>query len=336
MIVGTVCFSTDQGLGYLARDFYRHGIVTHPIILAHGRRQSHPEWYPPGTPFVHDYRHPDVINELAKCDCVLFFETPFDWTLIPRLRLRGVRTALMPMHECMPDPLPHIPDLILSPSELDHQWAVRAVGDRADLAMLTVPVEVPWRQRTKCEVFVHNAGNGGLRGRNGYMEVLEALRYIESDAKFIIRRQEPCTLSESYALKLLGPKRVTVVDGTVPFDQLWTEGDCLLFPEKFNGLSLPLQEARAAGMLVMATDRFPMNTWLPRSPLIYPTGHTLSRVSPRCAEFHEAIIQPEEIARSIDEWYGRDISVYSQDGRRWAEENSWAKLGPMYKEVLAP
>ena len=37
-----------------------------------------------------------------------------------------------------------------------------------------------------------------------------------------------------------------------------------VFPEKFNGLSLPLQEARAAGMLVLATDRFPMNTWLPR------------------------------------------------------------------------
>ena len=87
-------------------------------------------------------------------------------------------------------------------------------------------------------------------------------------------------------------------------------------------------------MLVMATDRFPINAWLPTEPLVKPSGYQKARVATRCREFDEAIIDPKDIASKIDEWYGRDISEYSRQGRQWAEENSWDALKPKYLEVL--
>lgn len=366
MKVGTVCLSTDQGLGYLALDFFKHGVVTDPVIISHGKRPDHQEWYPTGTPFFNHYSHPGVFANLVKCNSVLFFETPFDWTLIPRLRERGVRTVIMPMHECMPDPVPNHPDVYLCPSMLDEQWASLLPGffmGHPRIKFLPVPVNVPWRQRTKCEVFVHNSGNGGLRGRNGTRELLAAMEFVESPITLILRSQ--CQLEVPVFQKFVPWKMLQRVGETVSFDQLWDEGDCFVFPEKFNGLSLPLQEARAAGMLVMAADRFPMNTWLPTkvrltlkdemmtdpgesiidcdwppedmywpTPLIPVEKELPTKVSMRCATFNEAIIRPRDIAAKIDEWYGRDITEYSLSGKAWAESMSWDTLKPLYMEAL--
>jgi hypothetical protein len=118
------------------------------------------------------------------------------------------------------------------------------------------------------------------------------------------------------------------------YDELFSEGDTFIFPESFNGLSLPLQEAYSAGMCVMATDRFPMNTWLPREPLIPVEKYRRDNVGGSCVEFDRAVIEPRLIAATIDNWYGRDISHLSSSGRDWAAEHSWEKLKPVYLEEL--
>ncbi len=125
-----------------------------------------------------------------------------------------------------------------------------------------------------------------------------------------------------------------MVCSSVHRDELYSTGDVFIFPEKFNGLSLPLQEACAAGMLVMATDRFPMNTWLPNDPLIPIRGERIIQISGRLRAFKEAMIDPKDIAATIDRWYGEDISSFSESGREWAMRNSWQVLGPKYKELL--
>jgi hypothetical protein len=179
-------------------------------------------------------------------------------------------------------------------------------------------------------VFVHNAGHGGLRGRNGTEELIQAIRLVESPAKFIIRCQDKKNWPP-YS-ELLG--KVELVNRTVPYDELWSEGDVFIFPEKFNGLSLPLQEAYASGMLVMGTNRFPMNTWLHSSPLITPSSYHRTQVSGRCNMFSEAVLDPVTIAAHIDKWYGKPITPYSLQGKEWAEKHSWEVLKPRYMEVL--
>lgn len=341
--VGSLVFATTQGLGILAKSFFDHGIITDAVVIRHGRRPENEDWFP-GQPHCPDLQRGKTFLEdfCAKMDVMLFFETPFVWELIPFCREYGVKTVIMVMHECMPKQVPYQPDLWLCPSLLDLdqiKFITRGFENsragRDIFRFLPVPVEVPWRQRTKAEVFVHNAGWGGLKGRNGTAELMEALHYVKTPARFIIRSQE--RLEDRYgkhACPGVEGSRLDYRVGTFPSSQLWDEGDVFIFPERFNGLSLPLQEARAAGMLVMATDRFPMNTWLPQEPLIPVADYRRSCVAARCADFDEAVVDPLAIAKKIDEFYGADISEYSRQGLEWAKSMSWEALKPKYVEVL--
>lgn len=328
MKCGALVYATDQGLGVLAKSFYDHGIVTDAFIINHAHWPTHADWYPNAkrADARHLNRHSSAIKAFCReMDVMLFFEMPFDWSLIPYCRENKVKTILMPMYECEPRHMPHLPDLMLCPSQLDLQWAESLPGCTAQY--LPVPVDVPWRLRTRAEVYVHNAGHGGLKGRNGTGTVIDAMRYVKSPIKLILRSQGPLQWDVTGA-------NIDVRVGTIPWDQLYDEGDVFVFPERFNGLSLPLQEARAAGMLVIATDRFPINTWLPAGGLVKPSGTLRSCVSPRCVEYDDAIVDPRDLAARMDEWYGRDLITYSLDGRAWADSMSWEVLKPQYLKVL--
>lgn len=324
--VGTVCFSTEQGLGRLAKSFFDAGLVTDPVPISHGRRPDHPHWYPE-HPHVSSLKEGKGASEirarLSVCDAVLFFETPFDWELIAFLRDRGVKTALTVMYECTPAELPAEPDVIICPSLLDLDYYPRGV-------YLPVPVDdavrLSWRLRRRAEVFVHNSGWGGLKGRNGTAQFCEAMALVKSKARFIVRSQCPVSLPVTPMYH---------VTGTVPHAELYAEGDVFVFPERFNGLSLPLQEAFASGMPCLATLRHPMCHWLPNDLLVRPSRFETTRVSPRCNSFVEARPDPADLAAKIDELYGTDISGYSLAGREWAEQNSWERLTPRYVEVLS-
>lgn len=326
MRVGSVVYATDQGLGYLAKSFFDAGVVTDVAVVAHGRHTTHWDWYLPGSLRVMNLRRPSECEAMKglcrRVDAMLFFETPFHWPLIDYCREIGVATFLMTMYECTPKVLPSTPDIFLCPSLLDSQYFPQ---ERS--TYLPVPVDpVPWRQRTKAEVFVHNAGHGGLKGRNGTRELLEAIPLVRSGAKFIVRSQEPIPHKPHPNLEV----RI----GTVPRSELYDEGDVFIFPEKFNGLSLPLQEAKASGMLVVAADRFPINTWLHREPRIPVREYRTTSIGPPYNEFQEAVIDPVDIARMVDSLYGKDITNISLHGQKWAETMSWEILKPQYLEEI--
>jgi len=341
--IGTICYATDSGLGRLAKAFRDHNVVTDVLMVRHAHFFTHDDWYPdaPWTP-IRPFDSGLAAGFCATMDAMLFFETPFDWTLISHCRAAGVKTVVMPMHECMPRSLAdHLhPDLWFCPSLLDMEWAMRLDNRPSDprrsrVVMLSVPVDAPWRQRRTVETWVHNAGHGGLRGRNGSQEIWEALPLVKRRTRLIFRSQELIGGAPSGTIMLqIGNVTVDYRLGTFPIETLWDEGDAFIFPEKFNGLSLPLQEARAAGMLVAATDRFPINTWLPREPLIKPLETRRAAVSEAFAEFDEAVVDPRSIAAVIDGWTGENVIDYSLAGRFWAEEMSWETLRPKYLDVL--
>lgn len=355
MRIGSVGYATAQGLGVLAKAFYDNNVVTDYMVVLHGRRETHMEWYPRSL-CVTSLRDPRQLKMMmdfcSKMDAMLFFETPFRWELIDHCRKQGVKTYLMPMYECMPQRLPSTPDEFLCPSLLDYQYYCdqpelvntpvipfsTCQGTHEKIARFTpVPVDVPWKLREKANVFVHNAGNGGLRNRNGTIDLVHALKFIRSPAQILIYTQCENLFNEIEPLVAKESSRVDVrlSFGTRLFNQLYVGGDVFVFPEKFNGLSLPLQEACASGMLVMGTDRFPMNTWLPREPLIPVSGYRTETVGGSCNTYQAAVVRPEDIAAKIDEWYGRDIAGLSLSGKSWAESMSWQVLGPMYQEVIS-
>lgn len=303
--VGSVVLSTAQGLGYLAKDFYDNGIIDKVFVWKHSSRENHYEWYP---------NRVQNIDELLDCDIILYFETCFDFDFMKRAKAKGIKIVFIPMYECSNPNMVRMADKIINPSLLDQQYYPEGV-------FIPIPVNQTWKLRETAKVFVCNAGNGGLGGRNGTKELLEAMKLVKSPIKLILRSQGH--------IEPINDPRIEVRIGT--FDDIWSEGDVFIFPEKFNGLSLPLQEAYASGMLVMTSNRFPNNTYLPVEPLIPVKNYHKERIA---VEFECAVIDPKDIALRIDEWYNKSITEYSLKGKEYSEQNSWKNLKEKYLSAL--
>lgn len=313
MVVGSIVYSTFQGLGVLAKDFYDNGIFTEVLVMHHRHRTNNYDWYPNRIADVHEF--------LDKIDVLLLFETFFDRPILDEARKKGKKIIMMPMYECTPYKEDY--DLMICPSALDYQ-IYNDLGENCEQVTVPVPdiILKGAKQRKKAEIFVHNAGNGGLGGRNGTKELIEAMRYVKSPIKLIIRTQ-------LHDFKCNDP-RVDIRKGTFAYEHLYQEGDVFIFPEKFNGLSLPMQEAYASGMPVMCGERFPMTEWLQKEFMFPVKDYTTERTF---VEFKIAQYNPSAIAKKIDEWYGKDISSYSQMGIDWGRENSWSKLKSKYINI---
>lgn len=305
---GAVVFAVESGLGRQAKQFYDHGIFDIALIQKHSSYKEHPEWYP--------NRVDNFEQLLNKCTEIWFFETPFDWKYIIRARERGVKTVLVAMYECTNSPLPYFPDVILGGSVLETEFF------GAKHINVPVPDEIVWKERKKALTFVHNAGHGGLHGRNGTKELLKAMEYVKSPIKLIIRSQFDNFNSND--------PRVEIRVGDFPYETLFSEGDVFVYPDKFGGSCLPLQEAFASGMVIMASNRHPSNLWLPNEPLIPIKGYQKLKIY---REFDAAIVDPVDIANTIDGWYDKDISKFSKLGKEWGVLNSWANLKKEYEKT---
>jgi len=160
------------------------------------------------------------------------------------------------------------------------------------------------------------------------------MQYVQSDLELVVAAQPCPPMARLFDKYKNNPKTKFILEDQ-PQDQLYVNGDVFVYPEKFNGLSLPLQEAYASGLMVMTTNRFPANTWLPTEPLLPTDGYEIDSIRGGSGfNLHWAIVNPKDIAAKIDEWYGRDISEFSLEGKEWAESNSWDALKPRYLEAL--
>ncbi len=328
--IGSVIYATHRGLGMLGRIFYDHGVITHPIVLHHGRYQTHTEWYPGCLEIT---KRPFLNEEVKECirnmDAMLFFETPFDWDIIKFCKEVGTRCSIVSMYECTPNNVPHEPDLWINPSLLDQQYFPQGV-------FIPIPVSTgEWQLKERARKFVHNGGDLGINHRNGTLYVLEAMKYVKSPIDITIRSQnvdEFNVLIDIHKHVKTDP-RVTLVKGNIPHEDLWSPFDVCVAPERKNGMSFPLIEAFSGGLLCITTQRFPMNTWLPCEPMI-PVASVCTNKIGGCKKFEECTIDPRTLAHVIDEWYDKDITTYSMAGKMFREENSWENLKPRYLEAI--
>lgn len=332
MKIGTICYATSRGLGHLAHDFYLNNVITDVCVMRH-RSIPMQDWYP-GAPVVSGLTPSDVRTMRDFCrgmDAMLWFENPFDWELIPFCHSAGVRTYLVTMYECHPKSRHYgryTPTRYLCPSALDMQYFPK------QSTQVQLPVEYPWKLRTNAWHFVHNGGYLGIRGREGTTVLIEAMQYVKSLIRLTIRVQE--NVGEEHQRIAARDGRIEYVNHQVDYHSLYATGDVCVGAQRWNGCSLPLQEAFASGMLVMNTDRFPMNTWLPRAPLVTPDRIIPnSCISGAYLNFEESVVSPRTLAAKIDDFYGRDVTEYSLSGKAWAEQNSWSALKETWLEVLS-
>lgn len=319
--VGSVVRPSNSGLGNLAWDFYRHGLIDKCLLQPSVKGDYFPERFGKDTRPVEFHLLTDADMEwlLSDIQVLLLFETAFNNKLIDKAKERGIKTILMPMHEGEAGWRGQEPDIVLCPSDLEYELPIKGKKIR-----INVPVDtkvLPQRLRRKARVFVHNVGHGGMMFRNGTPELLKALELTKSDFKLILR-------SQTLTFDVKDPRVDYQYVNYENYWDIWRDGDVLIWPDKFSGLSMPLQEAFASGFGIMATNHPPINKWLPRDMLFEAANFNTTYRS-----FHIAEISPNQIARMIDEWVDKDITHLSRAGLKWAEENSWEKLLPKYKEI---
>src|SRR4029077_10533660 len=182
--------------------------------------------------------------------------------------------------------------------------------------------------RTQARKFVFINGTGD-RGRNSLHVLLEAIPLVKSPVEFLIRSQVP--------IPPISDTRVSVQMEEVDYEDLWKEGDIYLHLHRWDGLSLPINEAMAAGMPIIAPNFYPHNEFLPKK-LLFPiesTGRECLLEGLREIDVH--VISSSTVAQKIDEvalMQEHEIASLSQAVNQLADERSWSRLRPKFIETL--
>ena len=316
MRIGMIARYDNSGLGTLSWEFARHLKPSKVVLVANGVYQKFPERYVEFENRIS--RLTSRVDEdsqkwlLEDIDVLLTFETFYSWELVKKAKDKGIKTALVTMFEMTPVKPPDYPDLYLCPSELDLQ----VFKDRfSHVPSVFIPIPIAtdrliWKERKVANTFIHNASHGGMNGRKGTSLLIDAMKYVKTDVKIIIN---------SWVNFVCYDKRIEVkLRNFRNYWPAWQEGDVLIYPQDYNGISLPVQEAYASGLGIVSTDIYPFNTWLPKELLFAPIEMRVTRASKSLIEVSAAIINPVDIAKKIDEAANMDLSTLSLFGKKLA------------------
>lgn len=298
----------------------------------HCNKRSFPERFP-GATVVKNWLidRPTLKGFLTDVDVVLSAETFYTSEMAQLAHRYGVKTVLA----CNPEFLNkrELPDLWVPPT----RWMWDTIPNLKTL--LPVPIATdrfPVRSLPNtARNFLHVVGRPAHMDRNGTLDLLNALEFVESTVTVTITCQQPGYVSE---LKpdLRTRKNVTLIVDPGDKPNYWdnyTEGDVLVMPRRFGGLCLPVNEALGAGMPAIMPNIPPNNSWLPQEWLV-PAVREGSFMAKQRIDYHRT--DPKQLAALMDR-FATDTAFYAAAKQRAAElaaELSWETLKPKYLEVL--
>lgn len=324
--VGLVAQSHNTGIGTQSWELARHlkpeKVLVTDLTQVHGqagkRVRSYPERFEgmntltsQGIPTNH---HIDWLTN--GVDVVFVVETPLNHELFNLARTKKVKTVLQTNWEFLDlaaRSLPR-PDMFLAPSQWEYSKLAR-LGKRLGVRVEYLPSPVATdrikrRPITLAKTFVHIAGHQTYMDRNGTKVVEEAWALSQSKPNIVTHSQQGNQEKENYW-------------------ELFEEGDVLLLPRRYGGLSLQLQEACAAGMLVIVGEHDPYAndmTVTARSKV----GGTLRLRNP--IKYYN--VDPYDLAEKIDKLHTKDISRLAQQSYEYAESISWDNMKLKYQVLL--
>jgi glycosyltransferase involved in cell wall biosynthesis len=112
--------------------------------------------------------------------------------------------------------------------------------------------------------------------------------------------------------------------------ELYDFGDVLLMPRRFGGLCLPIQEAMAAGLAVVALDTEPHDWYGCAAIEAFPAGE-FETGSGQVTIWNA---RPSDVAVAVEQCVA-ELPRRVERSRQWAELHSWAELEMMWRVGLA-
>lgn len=343
MRIGLIARCDNTGLGIQSKEFFDHIkckalVIDFSAMIPSGSYKDilkpNLDWYPGQTVFKWGNKHNlrgdiprHIIEEfISDIDVLFAMETPYDYNIFEMCRARGVKTILQLNFEFLDFPSASLPapDLFAAPSP----WNFLHIPDKKIL--LPVPANTKrFKPARKEKTFVHIAGRPAVHDRNGTELFMRALEHVKNDITVIVNSQKPI----SYSMGII--KNVTMHEDFTSKPNYYDnyQGGVLVMPRKYGGLCLPMNEAIAAGMPVIATDIPPNNTWLPKEWLV-PADYKSSFRCKKYVDVYEADVKA--LANKIDQFCDSEFYNSAVDqALDIREQISWETLLPKYYEACS-
>ena len=300
------------GLGNQTWEIWRHLEPKVTVAVDFSRLSNHmPQrrWMYPGERTIwttwkgvgFNFDNEKAIRMLKTCDLIFSVETFYDLR-IPKLRVPAVLYVNPELFRGYGSPSYWAPT----------DWLVDKLPEGTRVVPFPVATDRPYRKGTG---FLHVAGR--THDRNGTRAAATACHQLG------------VRLNTTHQISLPSMQGSRHVGDVGDYWDLYQHGDCLIMPRRYGGMSLPVQEALAAGLTVIMTDIAPNRRWpVKLVPGRHSTTRTVAGFSiPTC---DVDIDKLRTAIRTIDTWRWELEEAQAE----WVAANSWDTLLPVWQEAL--
>jgi len=338
--IGIITRSDNRGLGVQTHEAVRHLDPAKVLVVNIPSEQPltlRPERFR-GAHTVNGWPTPnDMAAFLKGFDAVYTAETPYHYSLFSIAEQMGIQTVLHVNPEFCDKLQRDVPDPTLYLAPTTWLWDELPNPKR----LLPFPVDLTrfgLRQMAdRATHFLHIVGRPAIHDRAGTVELLYALEHVKESVRVTIRCQ-----TKDYVQSLIKVHGITIpahVELDVKDEDVYNywemyEGQVLVAPRRYGGMSLPMQEAVANMMPVISLYVEPQRDWLPADWLV-PAVEGLKFPVRTMIQTYAADVPA--LAAKIDQ-FASDAAYYkaqSYIAARIADTISWKTLLPQYLEVLS-
>lgn len=341
MRVGLIARADNRGLGQQTWAFYRNMQPAKTMVVNCPSEQplvNHFDRFPDAT-IINGYPGiDDITSFLDGLDAVYTAETSYNPALWQLARERGVHTVLHANFEFLD--IQDRPTVWAAPS----LWRI----ENWPHGTIHLPVPIETDRLTPNELpetatnFLHVIGRPTFDrsrdlNRNGTLQVLQSLRYIDANITVTIRCQQPGyvgALINDHSIRTPDNITLRIEPGDHPnYWDAYTNQHAMILPRRFGGLCLPANEAIGAGIPIIMSDIDPNNRWLPKEWLT-PAHHDGEFVAKQHITCYTT--DPAALAQKITQ-LATDASFFSRAAANSValrDQLAWPTLKPRYNEVL--
>lgn len=279
--IGILAYSNNSGLGQMARNFRKFGIIHSQLVVTHEIKGTHKLEFPykicsqkvTSEEFVEylDEFHPDKL---------IVLETPFNWDIFKIAYDRGIKCIVIPMVDSIAFSRfePYLK--YITKFWLPTKWGYNFYKEKTDKAIyLPYPIDTDYfttsglsKELSNPADFLHNQGWGGAGYRKGTDCVFAAFQhlYYKYPEVTMVVRSQPCEAQYSQ-LRTIKNVLLHIEDVKESID-IYKDGRIYICSSRREGLGLPILEAMSCGLPVITTDAPPINEWFPADyPLLVKT-----------------------------------------------------------------